>query len=143
MSPYVRTVKTASGATAVQFVSSSRRGTRDIEHIGSAHDGAGLEVLKAVAWQRLAARGTSSTLACPAPDDRRPPVVPLPVTSSRMAHLRDVLSRACKVLGSGKAPPHPSGPSSVRINLDLSEGLMAAAGVRAGWFLDLDFRPGV
>ena len=55
MSPYVRTVKTASGARAVQIVHSSRRGSRDIEHIGSAHDDAELEVLKAVARQRLAA----------------------------------------------------------------------------------------
>jgi hypothetical protein len=53
--PYVRTVKTASGATAVQIVYSSRRGSRDIEHIGSAHDDAELELLKAAARQRLAA----------------------------------------------------------------------------------------
>ena len=32
--PYVRTVKTASGATAVQIVYSSHRGSRDIEHLG-------------------------------------------------------------------------------------------------------------
>lgn len=32
--PYVRTVKTASGATAVQTVYSSHRGSRDIAHIG-------------------------------------------------------------------------------------------------------------
>ena len=55
MSPYVRTVKTASGATAVQIVHSSRRGSRDIEHIGSAHDDARVEVLKAAARQLLAA----------------------------------------------------------------------------------------
>jgi hypothetical protein len=55
VSPYVRTVRTASGATAVQIVHSSRRGSRDIEHIGSAHDEAQLEVLKAAARQRLAA----------------------------------------------------------------------------------------
>ena len=54
MSPYVRTVKTASGATAVQIVHSSRRGSRDIEHIGSANDDVELELLKAVARQRLA-----------------------------------------------------------------------------------------
>jgi hypothetical protein len=48
-------VKTASGATAVQIVYSSRRGSRDIEHIGSAHDDAELELLKAAARQRLAA----------------------------------------------------------------------------------------
>lgn len=47
-------VKTASGAQAVQIVHSSRRGSRDIEHIGSAHDDAELEVLKAAARQRLA-----------------------------------------------------------------------------------------
>jgi hypothetical protein len=33
---YVRTVKTASGATAVQIVHSSRRGSRDIKHRGPA-----------------------------------------------------------------------------------------------------------
>jgi hypothetical protein len=52
---YVRTVKTASGATAVQIVYSSRRGSRDIEHLGSAHDDTELEALKAAAAQRLAA----------------------------------------------------------------------------------------
>src|SRR3954471_1676029 len=52
---YVRTVKTSSGATAVQIVHSSRRGSRDIEHIGSAHDDVEVELLKAVARQRLAA----------------------------------------------------------------------------------------
>ncbi|MEV5410484.1 hypothetical protein AB0K60_16790 [Thermopolyspora sp. NPDC052614] len=51
MSPYVRTVKAASGARAVQIVYSSRRGSREIEHIGSAHDDAELETLKAVARQ--------------------------------------------------------------------------------------------
>jgi hypothetical protein len=35
---YVRTVKTASRAIAVQIVWSSRRGSLSIEHIGSAHD---------------------------------------------------------------------------------------------------------
>ena len=46
---YVRTVKTASGATAVQMVWSSRRGSRRIEHLGSAHDDAELEAFKAAA----------------------------------------------------------------------------------------------
>jgi hypothetical protein len=35
---YVRTVRTGSGAVAVQIVWSSRRGSRRIEHLGSAHD---------------------------------------------------------------------------------------------------------
>ena len=51
----MRTVRTASGATAVQIVYSYHRGSRQIEHIGSAHDDAELELLKAVARQRLAA----------------------------------------------------------------------------------------
>jgi len=51
---YVRTVKTASGARAVQIVHGSRRGARRIEHLGSAHDDLELEALKAAARQRLA-----------------------------------------------------------------------------------------
>ena len=51
----MRTVRTASGATAVQIVWSSRRGSRQIEHLGSAHDDAELEALKAAARQRIAA----------------------------------------------------------------------------------------
>jgi len=56
---YVRTVRTASGARAVQIVH-SHRGSRDIEHIGSAHTDADVELLKAVARQRLAAGGRAS-----------------------------------------------------------------------------------
>jgi hypothetical protein len=44
----MRTVKTSSGATAVQVVWSSRRGSRQIEHLGSAHDEAELEVLRGI-----------------------------------------------------------------------------------------------
>jgi hypothetical protein len=44
---YGRTVKTASGTTAVQIVWSSQVGSRSIEHIGSAHDDAELDELKA------------------------------------------------------------------------------------------------
>ena len=47
--PYVRTAKTSSGATAVQIVYSSHRGSREIEHLGSAHSGAEVELLKAAA----------------------------------------------------------------------------------------------
>ena len=39
----------------MQVVCSSRRGSREIEHIGSAHDEAGLEAVKAAARQRMAA----------------------------------------------------------------------------------------
>ena len=99
--PYVRTVKTASGATAVQIVHSSRRGWRDIEHIGSAHDDAELEVLKAVARQRLAAGQGELDLG--SGFGGRAPGGPLPITSSRMGHLLDALGRAYDVLGFGRA----------------------------------------
>ncbi len=77
--PYVRTVKTASGATAVQIVYSSHRGSREIEHLGSAHDAAQVELLKAAARQRLSAgQGELDLgLAVGAPGG------PLPITSSR------------------------------------------------------------
>ena len=51
---YVRTVKTSSGATAVQIVWKCHRGSRQIEHIGSAHDQAEVELLRAAAVQRIA-----------------------------------------------------------------------------------------
>ncbi len=46
---YVRTVKTVSGATAVQIVHGKRRGARRMEHVGSAHDEQELEALKTAA----------------------------------------------------------------------------------------------
>jgi hypothetical protein len=93
---YVRTVRTASGARAVQIVHSSRRGSRDIEHIGSAHDDAELELLKTVARQRMAAGQGESGFGL---DDHPDAGGPLEITGSRMGHLRDALSRACDVLG--------------------------------------------
>jgi hypothetical protein len=94
--PYVRTVRTASGATAVQIVYSSRRGSRDIEHFGSAHDEAELEALKAAARQRMAAgQGVLDLGLEPAVQGGGP----LPITSSRMGHLVDALEHAYRVLG--------------------------------------------
>jgi hypothetical protein len=48
---YVRTVKTASGATAVQIVYTSRRGSRSIEHLGSAHDDQELDHTERSRWR--------------------------------------------------------------------------------------------
>ena len=58
---------TTSGATAVQVARSSRRGSREIEHLGSAHDDAELQTLKAAAQQRTAAaqqRTAAEWLSC-------------------------------------------------------------------------------
>jgi Transposase DDE domain len=91
----MRTVKTTSGATAVQVVWSSRRGSREIEHLGSAHDEQEVEVLKAAAQQRMAAGQLEFGLGLGGPG----PSGPLPITSSRMSHLVDALERAYGVLG--------------------------------------------
>ena len=98
--PYVRTVKTSSGATAVQIVYSSHRGSRQLEHIGSAHDDAELELLKAVARQRLAAGQGVLDLG---PGFGGGGGGPLPIRSSRMGCLLDALSAAYAVLGFGRA----------------------------------------
>lgn len=100
MAPYVRTVKTASGATAVQIVHSSRRGSRDIEHLGSAHDEEELETLKAAAKQRLAAGQGELDLGLGVAASAGGP---LEITSSRMGHLWDALSRAYDALGFAEA----------------------------------------
>src|SRR5689334_12861673 len=122
--PYVRTVKTASGARAVQIVHSSHRGSRDIEHIGSAHDDAELELLKAVARQRLAAGQGVLALG---PGFGGGGGGPLPITSSRMGHLLDALGRGYVVkqwrrehpdqrIADGQVftQPWPAGPTAGR-----------------------------
>ena len=55
MSPYLRKVKTASGATAVQVVAKSGGVRRIVEHLGSAHDEAELAALMHLGHQRLLA----------------------------------------------------------------------------------------
>ena len=96
---YVRTVRTASGATAVQIVYSSHRGSREIEHIGSAHDDVELELLRAAARQRLAAGQGEFDLGL----DTGAAGGPLPITASRMGCLLDALSHAYDVLGFDQA----------------------------------------
>jgi hypothetical protein len=97
--PYVRTVRTSSGATAVQVVYSSHRGSRQIEHLGSAHAAAEVELLKAAARQKLAAGQGELDLGL----DAGVPGGPLLITSSRMGHLLDALWQAYDVLGFGQA----------------------------------------
>jgi hypothetical protein len=88
-------VKTSSGATAVQIVHSSHRGSRDIEHLGSAHTAAEVELLKAAGRQKLAAGQGELDLGLQA----GAPGGPLPVISSQMGCLTDALAHAYDVLG--------------------------------------------
>ena len=100
MVAYVRTVKTTSGATAVQIVHGSRRGARDIEHLGSAHDEQAVEALKAVARQRLA--GGQGELELDVPDQSSG-AGPLQIVSSQMAPLWQALCAAYDQLGFDEA----------------------------------------
>jgi hypothetical protein len=99
VSPYLRTVKTSSGATAVQIVHSSYRGSRDIEHLGSGHTAAEVELLKAAGRQKLAAGQGELDLGL----QTGAPGGPLPITASRMSCLPDALAHAYDVLGFWRA----------------------------------------
>jgi hypothetical protein len=98
VSPYVRTVKTASGARAVQIVYSSHKGSRDIEHIGSARTDADVALLRAAARQRLVAGqgvldlGLELSAAAEGGG-------PLPITGSRMGHLVEAIRGGYAALG--------------------------------------------
>src|SRR6266536_6191337 len=89
---YVRTVRTASGARAVQIVYSQYRGSRVIEHVGSAHTDADLELLKAAARQKIAAGQGELDLRLPGSPANQGAA--LPITSSRMGILLDGLEHA-------------------------------------------------
>jgi Transposase DDE domain len=97
---YVRTVKTASGAIAVQIVWSSRRGSRSIEHVGSAHNDVQVEALKAAAQQRIVEGQGELDLGL---DLAEIPSGPLEITGSRAEYLWDALRLAYEVLGLNRA----------------------------------------
>jgi hypothetical protein len=101
---YVRTVPTSSGATAVQIVYSSRRGSRKIEHLGSAHAAAEVEALKIAAAKRLAGGQGELDMGIELPVEvAAASAEPLPILSSRMGHLWEALSRAYDALGFDQA----------------------------------------
>ena len=87
----MRTVKTKSGAIAVQIVWSSRRGARSIEHVGSAHDAVELQALKTAAARRLTEGQQTLDLDVGESEING---APLEIVSSRMAHLWDGLCAA-------------------------------------------------
>jgi Transposase DDE domain len=96
---YVRTVRTASGATAVQIVWSARGGHLELEHIGSGHDDAEVETLKAAAHQRMIAGQGVLDLGL----DQAGRAGPLPISSNRMGHLWDALAGAYETIGLDEA----------------------------------------
>ena len=96
---YVRTVRTSSGAVAVQVVWKSSRGSRDIEHLGSAHTDAEVELLKAVAAQRIVAGQDHLPFDVAAPQEP----AALEITSSRMGRLLDGIAAVYRQLGFDRA----------------------------------------
>ncbi len=97
MSPFVRKVKTASGATAVQIVEKRNGQRRILEHVGSAHDAAELAVLMSAALQRL--HGSQDMLDLgQEPKGRQPAGEPV-VEASRSELLWQVVCGAYRELG--------------------------------------------
>jgi Transposase DDE domain len=92
-------VRTSSGAVAVQVVWKSSRGSREIEHLGSAHSDAEVELLKAVAAQRIAAGQDPLPLDVAAAQEP----LALEILSSRMGRLLDAIAAVYGQLGFDKA----------------------------------------
>mgnify|MGYP000709096495 CR=1 FL=1 len=105
MSPYLRQVKTASGATAVQIVSKSGGVRRIVEHLGSANTETGLEAgrQKIAAWRGQGTLDLPPTPPAPQPAPSGPANVGAVVASKRSALLWDVLHGAYTRLGLGEA----------------------------------------
>jgi hypothetical protein len=78
---------------------SSRRGSRQIEHLGSAHSDDEVAALMVVAAQRIAAGQAEFDLGL----DAGPGSGPLEIVGSKAGHLWDALCRAYDSLGFAEA----------------------------------------
>ena len=97
---HIRTVRTASGARAVQIVHSKRGRSKDIEHIGSAHTDSDYEMLLVAARQRLAGGQGQLDLDLGGATGAGEA---LPITSTRAEHLIGALQRIYADLGLAEA----------------------------------------
>lgn len=102
MGLFVRKVKTASGATAVQIAHTKRGVQKIVEHIGSGHTEAEVAALVQVAKDKIAGDQQELDLQIPVPADKpSPAVVPTGpvVTGSSSQLLWDVLEGAYARIG--------------------------------------------
>jgi len=97
VSPHVRKVKTASGATAVQVVEKRAGVRRILAHLGSAHDELELAVLMAAAREQIQAGQLALDLGVAAADE--PGQIDAVVTGTASQVLWDVLGTAYQRLG--------------------------------------------
>ncbi|MGP4998940.1 IS1634 family transposase, partial [Corynebacterium variabile] len=104
MQPRIRTVTTASGATAVQIIYSYAGGATSMEHLGSAHTDAELAALKAEAARRL--QGNQLELGLdldvtdiPAVRGTGTEEQPWEVTAQRSGYLLDAIDTAYRAIG--------------------------------------------
>ena len=109
VSPFLRKVKTASGATAVQIAVKEGRRDKVIEHLGSAHTEAELAALMEIGRRRIAPDQLALELTPTPPAVQGFPRVSVPVgtdavvASKRSGLLWDVLHGAYTRLGLGDA----------------------------------------
>lgn len=100
MSPHIRKVKTGSGATAVQIVEKRSGVRRILEHLGSAHDEAGVAALVRAGQERLNAGQQAFELdLAPTGTESAPLAHNAVVTGSRCEVLWEVLAEAYSRLG--------------------------------------------
>jgi len=97
VAPFIRKVKTSSGATAVQIVDKRAGVRRIVAHLGSAHDAVELAVLMQAARQRLNEGQDELDLGLDAPAQASPARARVVATASQV--LWDVLSDAYRLLG--------------------------------------------
>lgn len=88
VSPHIRKVKTGSGATAVQIVEKRSGVRRILEHLGSAHDEAGVAALVRAGRERLNAGQQAFELD----------LTPTSAESAPLAHSAVVAGSQCEVL---------------------------------------------
>ncbi len=98
MSPFLRKVKTASGAVAVQLVEKKHGQRRIVEHLGSAHSQAELAALVELGTQKLNAGQEQLDLGL---DERGAPAGTAVVESSRSQLLIEVIRGSWERLGFG------------------------------------------
>jgi len=100
VSPHIRKVKTGSGATAVQIVEKRSGVRRILEHLGSAHDEAGVAALVRAGRERLNAGQQAFELdLAPTGTESAPPGHNAVVAGSRCEVLWAVLAEAYSRLG--------------------------------------------